>query len=232
MLRIHILQHIYYEQPAVIESCLRNRNGRITFTHFDKEVFFPAQSDFDWLIIMGGHMSVNDEDEYPWLRDEKHFIRESIHAGKAVLGICLGAQLIAASLGARVYKNTYPEIGWFPVFRHNEAERSAIGRLLPEKIEMFHWHGDTFDLPPNAVHLASSALCRNQAFSIEDRVIGLQFHPEVTEAAVRGYIEHSPDVLNRPPYVQSPGQMLEQPERFGRINRLMSDILEEQAKYL
>ncbi len=227
MQRIHILQHIHYEQPAVIESYFRNSNSILTFTHLDKNERLPALSGFDWLIIMGGHMSVKDEQAFPWLRDEKDFIKKTIAAGKPVLGICLGAQLIAASLGAAVYKNNQPEIGWYPVYRQNDAQDSAIGKLFPLETEVFHWHGDTFDLPPGAILLASSAVCRNQAFSIDDRIVGLQFHLEVTEEAARSFIEHTSDRLDRPPYIQSPRQMLADSARFENINRLMVKILDE-----
>ncbi len=230
MSKIHVLQHIQYEQPATIETYLRQKGHSFSFTRFYNNESIPTLSEFDWLIIMGGYMSVHDEADFPWLSEEKRFIKESIEAGKTVLGICLGAQLIAASLGARVYKNTHSEIGWFPIYKQNSAERSAVGRVLPAKIDMFHWHGDTFDLPEDAVLLASSDVCHNQAFSIDDRVIGLQFHPEVNEETARLYISHSPDKLNQPPYIQSAEQILENPVRFSTINRVMINILDTMAK--
>ena len=121
-------------------------------------------------------MSVNDEAQLPWLRDEKVFIASAIDQNKGVLGICLGAQLIANALGARVYPNTVKEIGWFPVF----AEPAQPGTFVfPKSTQAFHWHEETFDLPAGAVHLARSAVCRNQAFQFGTRAVGLRAYPKL-----------------------------------------------------
>ena len=139
MAHIHILQHVHYETPSVIEHYFKKNGLAIGFTHFYENELPPSHLDFNWLIIMGGPMSVCDENRFPWLKDEKVFIKEAIQTGKIVLGICLGAQLIAAALDAPVYKNKHPEIGWFPVYRPHEAENNALGRLFPRKIEGFHF---------------------------------------------------------------------------------------------
>ena len=134
-------------------------------------------SDFDWLIILGGPMNIYEEDKYPWLSKEKEFIHQAIASDKIVLGICLGAQLMADVLGGKVQRNVHREIGWFPVKLMPESKASRIFRVLPEEFMALHWHGDTFELPPGAVHTAESQACKNQAFEL-GKAIGLQFHLE------------------------------------------------------
>lgn len=170
-------------------------------------------------------MSVNDEGRLPWLRDEKRFLAEAIAGGKAVLGICLGAQLIASALGTRVYPAPEKEIGWFPVF----AEPVGAGTFVfPESTEVFHWHGETFSLPPGASHLASSAACQLQAFQIGARVIGLQFHLETTPESAEAIIGNCADELvHRQRYIQSEISMRAVPAaRYAGINALMADTLD------
>ena len=131
-----------------------------------------------------------------------------------VLGICLGAQLIADVLGARVYANEHKEIGWFPVERADSAGTTEVGRAFPESLEAFHWHGDTFDLPDGAVHLARSAICENQAFLHKGRVLALQFHLETTRETAEMLIENCRDELDGGPHVQSAEFMLSSDARF------------------
>ena len=148
-----------------------------------------APESFDWLLVMGGAMNADEEARYPWLAGEKRAIERAIAARKRVIGICLGSQLIARVLGAKVTRNRDTEIGWFPIERAEGAEASAVGRALPARAEVFHWHGDTFALPAGAVQLARSAACEQQGFVYDDRVLALQFHPEMTprdRARLRG----------------------------------------------
>src|SRR5205823_5670297 len=137
----------------------------------------PDVSSAGGLIFMGGPMSVNDD--LPYLRQEQGFIAQAIAGGKPVLGICLGAQLIAGTLGARVYRNPVKEIGWYPIRLEDAAADDCLFRELPPEHIVFHWHGETFDLPAAAVPLASSAACRHQAYRVGSNVYGLQFHLEV-----------------------------------------------------
>jgi GMP synthase-like glutamine amidotransferase len=123
------------------------------------------------------------------------FYRRSDCKGQTGSRICLGAQLIAKAFGASVYKNPYREIGWFPVERINSSEQNWEKTLLPEQAEVFHWHGETFELPKGAIHLASSKACPNQAFLFEKRILGLQFHLEITREGVEMLIQHcKPDL--------------------------------------
>jgi GMP synthase-like glutamine amidotransferase len=179
---------------------------------------------------MGGPMGVYDELQYPWLTEEKTFIRRSIDAGKIVLGICLGAQLIANALGAVVFKNPYREIGWFPIERQLNANESAMADIFPETLEVFHWHGDTFEIPQGAKLLASSEGCRNQGFIIDSRVLGLQFHLETTSESAGALIQNCGAELDGSKYVQSAAEIMSDKSRFLRINAIMYSLLEKLEK--
>jgi GMP synthase-like glutamine amidotransferase len=181
-MNIHYLQHVAFEGPAAIAQWAQDRGHQFTGTHLYRGEALPQVTDFDLLVIMGGPMSVLDESEYAWLRAEKQLVREAIAAQRSVLGICLGAQMIADALGARVYPGPEKEIGWWPVRRVSTA---GIGALLPEVFTPLHWHGETFDLPAQAVRLAETDPVPNQAFALGKRVLGLQFHLEATPESVR-----------------------------------------------
>jgi GMP synthase-like glutamine amidotransferase len=141
------------------------------------------------LVIMGGPMSVNDTDLYPWLADEIAFAREAIGAGKKVFGICLGAQLIAKSLGCNVYKNPIKEIGWF-VVRFEQEHHDVFPDLRKgQELFVFHWHGETFDLPEGAVHLFSTDVCKNQGFAFDINTLALQFHLEMSGSNIDAIVE-------------------------------------------
>lgn len=220
-MRVHHLQHVPFEGLGCIEEHLLRHGHQLSATHLYRSEPLPGFDDYDALIVMGGPMGVSDQREYPWLQPEIDFIGQSIQQGKNVLGICLGAQLIAAALGANVYRNRWREIGWWPVTRADSRSK-----LLPEQSLPFHWHGDTFDLPHGATLLASSEACRNQAFTFGDRVIGLQFHLETTPLSARELITHGCDELDRSRYVQSAEEILSDTEHFTASNRLMAGLLD------
>ncbi len=145
------------------------------------------------LVVLGGPISVYDRADYPFLNDEIECLRQRLAAGRPTLGICLGAQLMAAALGACVYPGAHgAEIGWSPLLAVNaEAVPEWFAPLLTDGLSVFHWHGDTFDLPQSAHRLAGTELYENQAFTIGDFALGLQFHPEVTEMALEDwYVAH------------------------------------------
>ena len=220
----HILQHVPYEGPGNIEAWLRTRGYEITATHFYKPFQLPDHEKVDLLIIMGGPMSVNDEARFPWLVAEKQFIRNCVDAGKPVLGICLGSQLISNALGARVYRNHEKEIGWFPV-QGIEPHDSMTFRF-PSTFEVFHWHGDTFDLPKGAIHLAKSEACENQAFQLGRSVIGIQFHPEITPVLLQEMVSHGISELDASRYVQSEIEILGvRSQQYQVISSLMGEVL-------
>jgi len=166
----HVLQHVPFEGPGCIRTWLDQQGFRTTTTHLYRDETLPDIKQIDFLIIMGGPMSVNDEIDYPWLAKEKQFIRKAVDMQIPVLGICLGAQLIASAAGARVFANHQKEIGWFPVHAVNKADNCFC---FPAACTVFHWHGETFDIPPGSVHGFSSECCRNQAFLYDERVLGL-----------------------------------------------------------
>jgi GMP synthase-like glutamine amidotransferase len=174
---------------------------------------------------MGGPMSVSDEGCYPWLADEKAFIAQAIESGKKVLGICLGAQLIAESLGARVYANPQKEIGWFTIQRHPSSRSAPLSAFLPDETMVLHWHGDTFDLPSQAQPLARSRACQNQGFVYRDRILALQFHLEVTPSGLAALIENCSDELQPAAHVQTAEYMLAHTNHCLAANQIMADLL-------
>ncbi|RLB69512.1 MAG: amidotransferase [Deltaproteobacteria bacterium] len=224
-MNIHYLQHVPFEELGSIEADLTGKKHQLTSTNLYKNESLPTVDDIDWLIIMGGPMGVNDEDQYHWLKQEKQFIKQAIESGKIVLGICLGAQLIAAALGARVYKNRHSEIGWFDINRHPDAEETILSSAIPPQVEVFHWHGDTFDIPAGAKSLAFSAACPNQGFILDNRVVGLQFHLETTPTSAQALINKCRDELDGSLYVQTESEIVADPQRFSRINQIMANIL-------
>lgn len=225
-MRFHILQQVVFEGPAAIEDWLDDNHHSITKTKLFQGDALPAQADFDVLIVMGGPMGVEDFEQYPWLVRERQFIQQSIKSGKHILGICLGAQLIARASGAAVVKNRYREIGWFDVKIGQENFPSLLKGVFNQSIEVFHWHGDTFEIPEGALHFASSAACVNQGFILNERVIGLQFHIETTAASAALLIENCGDELDGSIYVQSEAEILSDSTRFIRINQILSRLLE------
>ncbi len=224
-MKIHQRQHVPFEKLGSIEADLTGKKHQLTSTNRYKNESLPTVDDIDWLIIMGGPMGVNDEDQYHWLKQEKQFIKQAIESGKIVMGICLGAQLIAAALDAKVYKNRYSEIGWFNINRHPEAKNTILSDAIPPQVEVFHWHGDTFDIPAGAKSLASSAACPNQGFILDNRVVGLQFHLETTPTSAQALINKCRDELDGSLYVQTESEIVADPQRFSRINQIIANIL-------
>jgi GMP synthase (glutamine-hydrolysing) len=168
-------------------------------------------------------MGVYDEPLYPWLAPEKAFIQQAIHQQKIVIGICLGAQLIAAVLGAKVYRNPVEEIGWFPV-QIAPSLSQWLKQALPSELTVFHWHGDTFDLPETAVNHLSTAVCSHQLYTCGDRILGIQFHPEATPAAVQAMVDHEGDSLSTGPYVQDRETILG-PGNYQAGNSFLQNLL-------
>jgi GMP synthase (glutamine-hydrolysing) len=229
-MNIHYFQHVPFEGLGSIEPWLIAKSARVSATKFFEGSSLPEVQSIDWLIVMGGPMGVNDEQMYPWLHAEKKFIAEAIENGKNVLGICLGAQLIASAMGANVYPNRHREIGWFPVDSLVQQEHSGVINIFPKRMDVFHWHGDTFDLPVHATHLARSEGCENQAFCIGERIVGLQFHLEATAETVTELLEHSHRDLVAGRYVQSAAEMFSDSSRFHRINAIMDSLLEHWSR--
>jgi GMP synthase (glutamine-hydrolysing) len=221
-MRIHYLQHVLFEGLASIETWAFYRGHSLSSTRFFAGEPLPQMQDFDWLIVMGGPMNIYETEKYLWLTEEKRFIEQAIKNDKTVIGICLGAQLIADVLGAKVTQNAFKEIGWFPV---GLTAESPVFDALPKRFNALHWHGDTFDLPRGAVHLARSEGCENQAFVYERKVLSLQFHLEATPTSTRQIIANCGDELVQGKYIQTPEEMMGKVENFTAANLLMSQVL-------
>lgn len=208
-MRLHVIKHVAFEGPGTIEIWAKDRGHELRVTELEAGELLPEVKDFDALVIMGGPMSVNDEALYPWLAPEKALVREALASGRKLLGVCLGAQMIASALGAKVYPNPYKEIGFFPIETTPQAATHPFFRGLPQAFTVFHWHGETYDLPNGAVWLARSKACAHQAYAVGNQALALQFHLEVTEASLKamsGAIEE--EITQGGPYVQSHPAML------------------------
>ncbi len=225
-LRIHYLQHVPYEGPGCIEPWAMVRGHGLTATRLFAGQLLPPVEQFDWLIILGGPMNVYEDNRYPWLAREKRFIGEALHSGKTVVGIGLGARLMACVLGARVKGNRCREIGWHPVEKTAQASESPLARHLPDRFAAFHWHGDTFEIPRGAVHLARSRACENQAFAFGDRAVALEFHLEFTRDSVEQLVENRRGDIAEGPCIQGPEDMLADLNFFRLINGWMGDFLD------
>ncbi len=230
--RLHCIQHVPFEGLANIRIWAENQGWQISETHLYRQEKLPSQDDFDWLVIMGGPMNIYEEKEYPWLAAEKKFIGEAIEDDKIVVGICLGAQLIADVLGGRVMANRHKEIGWFPVSLTPDGLASVPFQGFPGQFPALHWHGDTFSIPPGAIMLAESQACPAQAFSANgDRVLALQFHLESSLESIRALVENCSDELVEAEYIQTADAILGRGENFSSINGTMIKLLENMAEF-
>lgn len=229
-LRMQLFQHVPFEGPGSIADWVGERGHTLSRTAFFSGAMPPPTAEFDWLVVMGGPMGVGDEDAYPWLAAEKRVIYEAITAGKRVLGICLGAQLIASVLGARVYPGDHKEIGWYPVTLTPAGTADPVGAALAGEGPVFHWHGDTFDIPEGALHLVASEVCAHQAFRYDTRVVGLQFHLEMNPESLNGMIRHgAPELSEGGVYVQTAAELCARPEYLSENRRRLFGLLDTLA---
>ena len=182
-----IIKHIDIEGPGLIEYCLKQEKIPCIILDLGLGVPLPKFDHFTHIVILGGPMNVYEEDRYPFLRDEDLFIKEAIQRGKKVLGICLGAQLIAKALGGKVFKAPVKEIGWYDVSLTEEGFKDALFSSLPKKFSVFQWHGDTFEVPKAGKLIATSTSVIHQAFRYGENVYGLQFHLEVKEEMIQAW---------------------------------------------
>ena len=220
-----IVQHVPFEGPGRIEPWLAEHGYRVHTARLYAGDRLPAPGTADMVVIMGGPMSVHDTAELPWLEAEISFVRSSLERGTRLFGICLGAQVIAAAAGARVYRNTRPEIGWFPI---DSAPTPAGADVLqlPRRTEVFHWHGETFDLPDGAVLLASSEATPHQAFQLGRSALAFQFHVETTPGLVEGLVEHCAAEIVPGASVQSAAELSARlPERCAALEPLLESAL-------
>jgi GMP synthase-like glutamine amidotransferase len=226
-LNIHIFQHVAFEGPVTIYDWAAIKGHRVRFTKFFEKFTFPELSEVDFLIVMGGPMSFDQFDKYPWLKDETGFIRSAIVNNKAVLGICLGAQLIAQAFDGSAKHGKIKEIGWFPVTFNKHALKQSDFNFIPEEMVVFHWHSDTFDIPGGALHLASSQAYINQAFLFKDRVLGMQFHCESDHNSILSLIRNAGHELAESDYIQTMEKIISQNKFYENNNRIMRMILDK-----
>ncbi len=219
-MKIHCLQHLKNENLGSIGTWIFQREHTLMKTLLYENALFPEPEEFDLLLIMGGTMSVYQEEEYPWLKPEKEFVRKVLESGKPILGSCFGAQLIADVLGGKVTKNQFKEIGWHKVRSGQGKNLSSTITgselplyLFPEFIA-FMWHGDTFEIPSCAVKLFESEACPNQGFIYNGNVLGLQFHPEADRQWVRNLLNDSGHELVPGKYIQSEKEIWGQESYF------------------
>lgn len=218
------IQHVPFETPGYILDWAVVHQKDVAIVTAYTNPTFPVADSVDLLVIMGGPMSVHDEKDYPWLVAEKRYIEKVIGKGKVVVGICLGAQLIADVLGARVYKNHTKEIGWYEV--NKVSVENPLAKLLPQTFMAFHWHGETFDIPHEAVHIASTDACANQAFAIEKRIVGLQFHLEITPQGVYDLVQYCGDELMEHGHIQNKDDIISNIQYCNIMHSIMDSLLQ------
>lgn len=228
-MNIHILQHVSFEGPGYIVDWAAANGHTLTYTlFFEPGAILPEVNTIDALIIMGGPMDVYAEHEFPWLRQEKIFIKDCMLAGKKILGICLGAQLAALCAGAKVNQAAHKEIGWFPVQKTGDTDQLPwFSQLFEGHPVVFHWHGDQFDIPGGGCELLQSAANTRQAFLYNGHVLGLQFHLEVTEASLELMLAHCGHEVIEAQYIQSEPEILEGRKYIPEVNQLMAGVLEQ-----
>ena len=231
MKKLLVLQHVPHELLGTLNPLLKRSGFRIRYVNFARHPDAqPSLDGYNGLVVLGGPMSVNDADRLPHLTTEMRLIEEALRRNIPVLGICLGAQLIAKTLGADVYPNKEKEIGWYDVSPTDEAESDPLLLGFQKTETIFQWHGETFDIPKSTRHLAFSSLCANQAFRYGNNVYGFQFHLEVDEpmihrwlrvaenreeiAALRGTID--PERIHR-----------DTPEHMARLHQLSTRVFGE-----
>jgi GMP synthase-like glutamine amidotransferase len=223
MMRMAVLQHVEFEGPAAVADWAVTHGFPLRLFHLYRDTTLPSLADFDILTVMGGPMSANDEAQFGWLGPEITLVREAIAAKKTLLGICLGAQIVAKALGARVYPGSAKEIGWFPVQRTGSH---PLFDGLPDSFTPFHWHGDTFDLPRDATLLAKSEITETQAFAVGKRVLGLQFHVEATEQSVRALLKGAAHEIGHGVFEEQPAAILASINQRVSLRPLLDTVLD------
>ncbi len=226
-MQIEVLQHVPFEGPGAISDWAAARGFPVRRCRLFTGEKPSEPSPQIFYVIMGGPMNIYEDAKYPWLAEERAFIRRAIAAGSRMIGVCLGAQLLADALGSRVYAGNEKEIGWFPV-RFLKENAPEFLSDAPDHTTVFHWHGDTFDIPDRAQHLAQSDACTSQAFLYEKRILALQFHIESTPESVAALVENGADELIDAPCIQSAEEILSAPEStYKSIHAILTGLLDK-----
>ncbi|MFZ5426101.1 MAG: type 1 glutamine amidotransferase [Thermodesulfobacteriota bacterium] len=230
-MRVQSIEHVHFEDPAGIALWAARRGHQMARCRLYAGDPLPQPPDYDLLVVMGGPMSVHDELEFPWLRDEKQCVKLAVARGRSVLGVCLGAQLLSEALGGQVTPNAHKEIGWHPVRLTPWAQASPAFSGVPSRFTAFHWHGETFSIPRGAALVAESDACAHQAFAVGGKLVGLQFHVETTAASMEDLTAGGADDLTPGPYVQSAGEMREGAKaHLPGLEAILDRILDNMAR--
>ena len=218
-MRVHTLIHAPFEGLGVIRGWLSEKNHFLHETHTYRGDPLPRVENFDWLIIMGGPQSLQKLEKYLYLKDELRLINEALQSNKLILGICLGAQLIAEALGAKTVSSPETEIGVFPLHLTGKGYTDPILRHFPDPFNATHWHHDMPGLPEEAVILASSSGCPRQIIRFRRGVYGIQCHLELTSADISKMIDHGSHDLISGRYIQTKYELLN--HNYTENNQLM-----------
>ncbi len=187
-MKIQVIQHSAADTPAAVGFILDQLGHRVSTVRLDRGDPLPREVECDALMMFGGGISLTSTDLPSWVELERKLIRDYVDQGRRVLGICLGSQLLASALGATVKRNPQPEVGWHLVHRVDDPPTAGVAQGLPQQMRVFHWHQDTFGIPDGATWLYRSDACQHQAFVLDDRVFGFQFHFEANERTVKTFL--------------------------------------------
>jgi GMP synthase (glutamine-hydrolysing) len=236
MKKLLVFQHVRHEGLGTLEPLLRDAGCQIDRVNFSRQPEAqPSLDGYEGLVVLGGPMGVHDTDKYPHLSLETKLIESAVQKKTPVLGICLGAQLIASALGARVYSNEIKEIGWYDLAPTLNARDDPLFRHMERTEKVFQWHGDTFELPRGGVHLASSPLCSNQAFRYRNNVYALQFHLEIDVSTIDTWLnvlENRREIANLNGAIDPNSIRDETPQRMERLTELSHLVFGEFIKLL
>ena len=227
MTTLLVIQHVPHERLGTFEEAFRAAGCTLEPLRIFESTKWPSLQGIDGIVSMGGPQSVYEQTKYPWISQELALLRDAVKQQVPMLGVCLGAQLLAAALGARVTKNPQKEIGWYPLMREPAADGDGMFAPFGQTETVFQWHGDTFALPKDAIRLASSPLCQEQGFRYQDYAYGLQFHVEVTEPIVRAWMQTP---INRAELASLKGQI--DPLTIRRQSRQHVSRLQELAHHV
>ncbi|HTF91985.1 MAG TPA: gamma-glutamyl-gamma-aminobutyrate hydrolase family protein [Verrucomicrobiae bacterium] len=231
MKKLLVFQHVPHELLGTLNPMLKKAGFRIRYVNFGRHPDAQPRLDgYDGLVVLGGPMSVNDEDRLPHLVTEMKLIEAALSRNLPVMGICLGAQLIAKTLGAAVYPNQEKEIGWYDVSPTDHAQSDPLLGAFSATEKIFQWHGETFDIPKSTSHLAFSSLCANQAFRYGDNVYGFQFHLEVDEPMIHRWLrvaENRQEITALGGAISPEGIHKETPEHIARLHQLSERVFGE-----
>ncbi len=234
MKKLLVLQHVPHEILGTLNPLLKRAGFRIRYVNFARHPDAqPSLDGYDGLVVLGGPMGVNDTDQFPHLSTELKLIEEAMRRNLPVLGICLGSQLIARTLGADVYPNREKEIGWYDVSATAEAERDPLLAKFQSTEKIFQWHGDTCNIPRSAVHLAFSRVCANQAFRYGATVYGFQFHLEVDERMIHRWLrvtENQQEIAALGGAIDAGRIHSETPDNIQRLHQLSDHVFSEFIK--